>query len=186
MSFTVRLRKFIRWWLRLRPAAIPSLLLQWMDAFRDEDRATKRMDDAQFGPIWRNPRGAWRGKILFSPTDSEVSLYLRGGDDCPTDWHRRCFAELVRRYPELRKEMEVPLWTEYEEIRQSWDLECRALAAPEQIWEVASLFAIEINGEQSTSGIDLSLDHQIDWDNEDHDLNVFIKDWHVLEVAMEG
>jgi hypothetical protein len=136
--------------------------------------------------MWLNPQGLWRSTIVFPPTASEVSLCLFDGRDGPTEWHRHCFTELVRQYPHVKKEMELPLWTEYEQIRKSWNLDCMGLETPEQIWEVAQLVAIEINGESSASGIDLSLDHQIDWDNEDHDLNVFIKDWRVLEVAMEG
>lgn len=163
--------------------------MRWLSrlitTFTSEDRAIARRADADFGEMWLNTHNVWRARVAFPPTTEDVSLYFeRGTEDGPTEWQRGMFRELINRYNSLQSEMEEPLWREYEEIRKNWELASAPLPESKQIWSVASLFAIEVLGEGSA--IDFSLDHCIDWDNEDHDLNVRIKDWKVLDVAMEG
>jgi hypothetical protein len=160
-------------------------LSRLITAFMGGDRAIAHRADLDFGEMWRNTHGTWRAHLSFVPTGEKVSLYFyEGKDDGPTEWQRRQFHELVVRYSNLRQEMSEPLRREYEEIRTSWELSSAEIKEPTEIWNIAHLIAIEISKEGTE--IDISLNHLIDWENEDHDLNVRLKDWRVLEVAMEG
>jgi len=76
------------------------------------------------------------------------------------------------------------IWTLPESIRKNWELDLPSLSSCNDVWNVARLYAIEINkGDHPNS--DLVLDHRIDWGDE-HDLNVTITDWKIDEVMLEG
>ena len=146
-------------------------LSQLIAAFTSEDRAMARCIDPDFGEMWRNTYDVWRADIVFPPTGDKVALHFYdAGSEGPTQWQRSLYYELVGRYAALREAMAEPLWREYEEIRTSWKLASESIGEPKEIWRIAYLFAIEINEEGAA--IEISLDHGIDWENEDHDLNV--------------
>ena len=147
-------------------------------------RPKVRIDHPVFGEMLGHD-GQWEATYNFSPTGEKFDVRIfDGDDDGPTQWQQDRFVEMIDKYPSIRRDMEQPLWKEYEKIRKSWKLESRPLDHPSEIWSVATLFAIEVYNEGFWT--DYSFDHQIDWENEDHDLNVSVKDWKVVQVGMEG
>ena len=110
----------------------------------------------------------------------------------PTAVQRELFTELGRRFGGLREEITLRLHGEYCDIRQSmrsqyaggggpggdadFEKDFPAVDAPEDIWTIAMLYRIEVCGRRRWIW---------SW-NDDHQLNVMVKDWRVVDVAMEG
>jgi len=53
---------------------------------------------------------------------------------------------------------------------------------PEDVWNVSKLCRVEVYGSKQ---VDFVFDHMISW-ADDHQLNVAVKDWRVVEVMKEG
>ena len=154
---------------------------------------TLQIDDPVFGPLhakwveYRHERYVcWDTERAFPELGEGVLVSIFTSDASgPTDWQHDLFSELRRRFTSLRKTIESPLASEYEAIRCHWKLDSPRLITPDEIWNVATLIRIEIN-QQHGRNSDLVLDHQINWEAEDHDLNVSITNWQVDQVGLEG
>ena len=140
------------------------------------------LDDPTFGHLRGHRSGDcvyWEAVDRFTEHGQDAIVRIFGEESGPTDRQRELFTELRRRYPQLREMMAEPLAAEFETIRRDWELESPPLSSCSDVWNVARLYAIEINKAEHQNG-DLVLDHSIDWDA-DHDLNVAITDWKISQ-----
>lgn len=93
--------------------------------------------------------------------------------------------------------MQHPLFVEYRNVRSAvgkeldrsvpgtsddFETDYPNPPAPEKIWEVATLYRVEV---YEGSDVDFCFNHRVRW-ADDHQLNVLVKDWRVLEIASEG
>ena len=152
-------------------------------------------DDPVFGPLKVTIHGhdvfVWEPERRFTSHGENALVTIFGDEHGPTERERNLFVELQQRYPDLRKLVEEPLAAEYESIRQGWGLGSPVLGSPSDIWKVAHLDWIEIYRE-GHEHCDMVLHHSIDWmippgePQDDHELNVAISEWRVVEVLREG
>jgi hypothetical protein len=126
----------------------------------------------------------WAADAAFSYDQSPISVRVFGSEAGPSSAQRTFFAEFRERYPELRAAMQSALAQQYDQLRSEWGWSPHALNDASEIWQRVSLRAVEVCDE-STSGAQLVVCHELREDPE-HDLNVAIKDWRILEVMLEG
>jgi len=191
LLFVVAMLIWLPWFTTPYPAERKRMLLALRNSLKGVLTRPLQHVDPVFGPLkgeWVEYRGdryiCWLASALFTGHGEEAEIRIFSDDSGPTESQRELFVEFKQRYPELRKLIEEPLAREYESIRQSWQLDSPPLTSASEIWNVARLFAIEINQEDRRNS-DLALDHSIDWDA-GHELNVAITDWQVAEVMLEG
>jgi hypothetical protein len=92
-----------------------------------------------FGPLtyMRMPdeaRSYWEGRLSFGPSDTEIEVFVDGGESGPSDSQLACFKEIARRFPEL--------WPQFEERFASFQLEWirkPAAAAYSELYTVTSM-----------------------------------------------
>lgn len=164
-------------------------MFQWLKLlFR---HPTLRICDPEFGDMigtlvefGGNRHIHWEANINLEGYSDKIRVSVYADERGPSEGQRLLWKEIRVRLRHVRNTIENPLAAKYECVRQDWKLTSPALASPSDVWKFATLFAIEINMRE-ISGSDFVLDHQIDWDA-DHDLNVVIKDWEVIEVSLEG
>jgi hypothetical protein len=158
--------------------------------------APRMLDDAVFGVI-RFRGGVWDGKADLSRGCSGVTVSIFAPEAGPSERQRTLFAELGRYFDDLRAAMQRPLYDEYQRIRSARGAECDwsipgamddfeadypSVSSPGDVWSAATLYLIEV---YEGTGIDFCFVHEIRWADE-HQLNVNVKDWSVVDVAFEG
>ena len=159
---------------------------------------TRRLTDPVFGVIRYKGNGVWSGEWslnLAGPGSVHVDVFADEVGPSPNQRDR--FMELQAFFPTLRTEMALPLFNEYQVVRsdaaaeysssplgggEKLDADYPPVSRPEDIWKVAILRRVEVCRD---STVDFSFDHEVLW-ADDHQLNVLVKDWRVLEVAREG
>jgi hypothetical protein len=161
------------------------------------------LDDPILGPLeycgrmqWkkRPPYDCWQSVAPIDLHGQRVNLHVfvlaTGPDPAPLDAQRRLFAELLARYPALRADMEQPMFAEYQAIREAerptsreLDVEFPPLDRPSDIWRVAHLSTVDVQGFE---GVDLNFLYEVDWADEEHVLSVHVRDWKVVGVGKEG
>jgi hypothetical protein len=159
----------------------------------------KHLHDPVFGPLrYSRGTGTWDGRAPATVFGGDVRVTIFAGPDGPSAAQCERFSELLHRFPALRCEMAVHLYNEYRDIRESIrpsyptpqandDSEFATayppVDTPQDVYEIATLYRIEVShGEH----VDLAFDHAIQWADDDHGLNVLVKDWKIIDVAMEG
>jgi hypothetical protein len=64
--------------------------------------APLRMTDPELGPLrYSRDMGGWEGRLAFSPTNTDVEIFLLGPPSGPSETQRAFFREVSRRYEEL-------------------------------------------------------------------------------------
>lgn len=146
--------------------------------------------------MWRDGR-IWRASDHLPGVGDEVRVDVFAGLDGPTECQRTAYDEMVRRFDDLRTRMQGPLLAAYEEARSAardeyanesasdsqFEKDYPAVSSPADIWRVASLVRVEVYARRR---MDFCFNHRIAWADEDHGLNVVMKDFNVIDVAYEG
>jgi hypothetical protein len=183
----------------VRPAVMAAVLLTvlggvfaWWHVVRR--RRHRRIVDPVFGVLDRDPHMPWVGWHEF---EERIMVSIFAGDEGPRENQRQLFIEFKRRFEEMRAAVERPLFDEYQACREACKAEYEAsdelrprfesdfpfLQNPTEIWSIAHLSHVEIQGDDQ---IDLALTYSIDWADDDHDLSAHVWNWKVVEVGKEG
>jgi hypothetical protein len=173
----------------MNPRPLLQRLRQWL--------GRRQIDGPVFGTLRRRDQRVWDTRAPEEPFGPDVHLSVFAGIGGPHARQRELFTELRRRYPELRRQIEPALHREYCSIRARhregyqrdgpnaltrFEHDFPAADAPQDIWKLATLYRIELSARPD---VDVVFDHTIRW-GDDHQLNVMVKDWRVIDVAMEG
>jgi hypothetical protein len=194
LLFVVAMLAWLPWFTTPYPAERKRMLMMLRNSLKGALTRPLRRVDPFLGPLlgeWveyrRERYVCWRAVNPFPEFGDEVGISIFTADASgPTDWQRELLCELRRQVPTIERIIEGPLAAQYETIRRDWELDASPpIIEPSDIWKVARLCRIEIN-QQDRSNSDLVLNYAIEWEDEDHDLNVALRDWQVAAVTLEG
>jgi hypothetical protein len=154
----------------------------------------RQLDDPVFGHMRRRKGCCWEADTTLADTD-HLLVDVFAPDSGPSEAQREMFAHLKDHFCELKASMEGPLYDKYVRIREMFhaqyvgkpfepeftcDFPCVQCAAG--IWSIAHLCRVDLYGQRER---DVVLDHRMGWEN-DHHLDVTLKDWQVVDIAMDA
>jgi hypothetical protein len=165
-------------------------ILAWIKSLLCSSRL--EIDDPVFGPLqgehveYRGDRYVfWVCRNTFRQIGEDVEIRVCSDEDGPAERQRQLFTQLLGRFPAVRETIEGPLSSEYNAIRESWEMTSPEITATGDVWTLAHLRWVEVcRGDEPDC--EVALNYQIDWDAEDHDLSVVLAKWQVTQVTLEG
>jgi len=155
----------------------------------------KQLDDPVFGHLCRRHGVMWETTVSLPQVGEPLTVDVFASEAGPSEEQRFLFAHLSEHFRELREEMETPLHDKYQRICKMFRAQYAGKPyepdfshdfppcdCPQAIWSIAHLWRLEVH---ATPKLDLIFNHSLCWEN-DHHLNVMVKDWHVVDLAMDG
>ena len=113
----------------------------------------------------------------------------------PSEAQRAMFTHLCGHFCQLKSSMQEPLFDKYRRIREmfhahylhkpfepEFDSDFPGITSPAEIWSIVQLRRIDLYGRGDH---EIVLDHAVRWEN-DHHLDVALRDWQVVDVAMDS
>ena len=126
--------------------------------------------DPALGTLVRR-RGYWQGEIDLQQPPGPVPLLLSGSRTAPDESGSKLARELVRRYPDLRPDIERSLFEHYEPYAEAAEsdndgplADIPRLSAPDQVWKHVSLVRVLIEPIERLDTVEIAF--KTGWDIE--------------------
>jgi len=155
----------------------------------------RQLDDPVFGHLCRRHGIMWETKAALPEAGERLTVDVFAPEAGPSEAQRELFSHLGEHFRELKAEMEQPLHDKYQRIckmfraqyagkpyEPDFEHDFPPCHCPAAIWNIAHLDHLEFYGNPK---LDLIFNHALNWEN-DHHLNVMIKNWHVVDLEMDG
>jgi hypothetical protein len=112
-----------------------------------------KIDDPFFGELTYNKKsGDWRGNMQTPLAEEPLTIFIRSAIEGPNEMHRSAMQELFRRFPDLRRSIQIELYGEWKEVLKEFPREFevyKSIDKPEKVDKVLQLGSIAIESENT-------------------------------------